>query len=322
MPADFRLIGATTKTPRDIPDAIRSRCIEIFFRPLHTDELEEISYKAAAKAGLTMDREAARAAARYAASGREINNIVQLTAGMAMQEGRERICLEDVEWVASTCRYRARIERSVPQNAAVGTANGLAVMGDGSGMLIEIEAIATLAERGRGSLRITGVVDEEEMNAGDRKLKRKGTAMASVENALTALRLTEGIDARNYDVHINLPGGVPIDGPSAGIAIAVAAASAILERPADCRMAMTGEVTIRGAVRAVGGIRSKLSAAASAGATRTLIPEENAAERQHFTGMTVIPVSTLTQVLDLAFGGRSEASLNEGRLISAADSKA
>ncbi len=81
---------------------------------------------------------------------------MQLTAGMAMQEGRERICLEDVEWVASTCRYRARIERSVPQNAAVGTANGLAVMGDGSGMLIEIEAIATLAERGRGSLRITG----------------------------------------------------------------------------------------------------------------------------------------------------------------------
>lgn len=322
MPADFRLIGATTKTPKDIPDAIRSRCIEIFFRPLRTDELEEIAYKAAAKAGLAMDREAAQTAAKYAASGREINNIVQLTAGMAMQEGRNNIRIEDVEWVASTCRYRARVERCVPKSASVGTANGLAVLGDGMGMLIEIEALATPVERGKGTLKVTGVIDEEELNAGDRRLRRKGTAAASVENALTALRLTEGIDARDYDLHINLPGGVPIDGPSAGIAIAVAAASAILERPADCRLAMTGEVSIRGYVRSVGGIRSKLSAAAAAGATRAIIPEENAAEKQHFSGMTVIVASHLSQVLDLAFGERKDACAGGAALLSASESKA
>ncbi|MGI6150739.1 MAG: ATP-dependent protease LonB [Christensenellales bacterium] len=322
MPADFRLIGATTKTPKDIPDAIRSRCIEIFFRPLRTDELEEIAHKAVAKTGLTIEKAAAQAAARYANSGREINNIVQLTAGLAMQEGRDNITLEDVEWVASTCRYRARVERCVPQSASIGTANGLAVMGDGTGMLIEIEALATPAERGKGTLKVTGVIDEEEMNTGDRRLRRKGTAAASVENALTALRLTEGIDARDYDIHINLPGGVPIDGPSAGIAIAVATASAILERPADCRLAMTGEVSIRGNVRSVGGIRCKLAAAAVAGATRVIIPEENAAEKQRFAGMTVITVSHLSEVLDIAFGEWKEAPANEARLLSASESKA
>lgn len=322
MPADFRLIGATTKQPKDIPDAIRSRCIEIFFRPLRTDELEEIAYKAVAKAGLSIDKSAAQAAARYAASGREVNNIVQLTAGLAMQEGRDNITLEDVEWVASTCRYRARVERSVPQSAAVGTANGLAVMGDGTGLLIEIEALAIPVERGRGTLKVTGIIEEEELYAGDRRLRRKGTSAASVENALTALRLTEGIDARDYDIHINLPGGIPIDGPSAGIAIAVAVASAILERPADCRLAMTGEVSIRGRVRAVGGVRSKLAAAAAAGATRVIIPQENAAEKRHYEGMTVLTVSHLSEVMDIAFSEYREASAGEARLLTASDSKA
>lgn len=322
MPADFRLIGATTKQPRDIPEAIRSRCIEIFFRPLRTDELEEIAHKAVAKTGLSINKDAAQAAARYAASGREINNIVQLTAGMAMQEGRSFITLEDVEWVASTCRYRARVERSVPQSASIGTANGLAVMGDGTGLLIEIEALATPTERGKGTLKVTGIIDEEELNAGDRRLRRKGSAAASVENVLTALRLTEGIDARDYDIHINLPGGIPIDGPSAGIAIAVATASAILERPADCRLAMTGEVSIRGNVRSERGIRSKLAAAAAAGATRVIIPQENAAEKQHFAGMTVLTASHLSEVLDIAFGERKEAGAAEARLLTASESKA
>lgn len=322
MPADFRLVGATTKTPKDIPEAIRSRCIEIFFRPLKTDELEQIAKKAVAKTGLTISDSAARLAAGFARSGREINNIVQLTAGLALQEGRETIENADVEWVAHTCRYRARQERKVPRENTVGLSNGLAVLGDGTGMLIEIEATATPAEKGCGRLKVTGIVDEEEMNAGDRKLKRRGTAASSVENVLTALRLTEGIDARDYDLHINLPGGMPVDGPSAGVAIAVAVASAILERPCDCRVAMTGEVSIRGKVCPVGGIQGKLEAAAYAGATTALIPEENGGEKVKFPGMEVVTVSHLSQVLDIAFGANQRLeAVPEQKLIAAAEAE-
>lgn len=302
MPADFRLVAATTKSPRDIPEAVRSRCIEIYFKPLRTDDLEKIALNAAKKIGMEIDGRTARRAACFASSGREVNNMIQLAAGLAMQQDRTTITAQDIEWVGTTCRYRPRTERRVPKESAVGCANGLAVMGDNTGVLIEIEAAASPAERGKGTLQVTGVIEEEEVRAGERRLRRRGTAICSIENVMTAVKSVCGIDHRDYDIHINLPGSVPIDGPSAGIAIAVAVVSAVTGRTADNRMVFTGEVTIRGAVRPVGGVAAKLEAAAAAGATKALIPEDNASEKYAAKGLEVIPVHTLTQVLRHAFG--------------------
>lgn len=71
-------------------------------------------------------------------------------------------------------------------------------------------------------------------------------AKGSVENVLTVLRRNLKVDPRDYDIHINFPGGIPIDGPSAGVTIATAVYSAITATPVDNTVAMTGEVSIRG----------------------------------------------------------------------------
>ena len=303
MPADFRLVAATTKSPRDIPEAIRSRCIELYFKPLKTAHLEAIALNAAERVGMAIEPAAAKKAASFSSSGREVNNLIQLAAGLAMQAERAGITAADIDWVGAACRCRPRMERRVPNEPAVGCANGLAVMGDNTGVLIEIEAVAARAVGGRGSLQVTGVIEEEEIRAGERRLKRRGTAVCSIENVLTAIHSTLGLDPRDYDLHINLPGNVPVDGPSAGTAIAVAVVSAITGRAPRPGLVLTGEVTIRGLVRPVGGVAAKLEAAAAAGASLALIPEENATEKLRPAALEVLPVRTLAGVLRHAFEG-------------------
>jgi len=108
-------------------------------------------------------------------------------------------------------------------------------------------------------------------------------------------------DPRDYDVHVNFPGGVPVDGPSAGVAIAVAIYSAFTGRPVDNRTAMTGEVSIRGLIRPVGGVAAKVAAARQAGCTRVIIPRENWQEGfAHLPGVRVVPVERLDEVFALA----------------------
>ena len=160
-----------------------------------------------------------------------------------------------------------------------------------------------------GTLRVTGIVDEEEVSTGERRLRRKSTAMASVENVLTVLRQALGLDARNYDLHINMPGGIPVDGPSAGIAIAIAVCSALLGHPTDHRLAMTGELSIRGEVKPVGGVRAKIEAAALAGAVRVLVPADNMPQPHVPSGIEVIAVRDLRQALSAAFCGWEPALL-------------
>ena len=81
-------------------------------------------------------------------------------------------------------------------------------------------------------------------------------AKGSVENVITVLR-TMGVPANEYDIHVNFPGGVPIDGPSAGIAMAIGIYSAIYKIPVENTVAMTGEIGIHGNVKPIGGVYSK-----------------------------------------------------------------
>ena len=301
LPADFRLIGATTRMPEEIPPAIRSRCMEIFFRPLRAKEIGEIARQAMKRTGVHFEEEVVRIIQKYATNGREVVNIVQTAVGLALTEKRNRVLASDVEWVVHNSQLSPRPELKMPDFPQVGVATGLAVSGPNMSALLEIEVTAVPAEKkGGGSLRITGVVDEEELGSRSRTLRRKSMARGSVENVMTVLR-RNGFSPDDYHLHVNFPGGVPVDGPSAGVTIATAIVSAIRGIPVDNRLAMTGELSIHGRVKPVGGVVAKVDAARQAGASRVIIPEENMQSLfEQMEGIRVIPVRRLEEVLDCA----------------------
>ncbi|MCL6635103.1 MAG: ATP-dependent protease LonB [Peptococcaceae bacterium] len=301
LPADFRLVGATTRGPEHIPPALRSRCLEIYFRPLLPGEIEKVAANAARKVGLPLQAGALEVIKKYATNGREAVNIVQVAAGVAITEGRGEIRTADVEWVVHSGQYTPRPEKKIPPRPQVGLVNGLAVYGPNMGVLLEVEANAIPVPRGQGRLTVTGMVEEEEMGGGGRTVRRKSMARSSVENVLTVLRRNMEVDPRDYDIHVNFPGGAPTDGPSAGVTIATAVYSAITGLPVDNRVAMTGEVSIRGLIKPVGGIVAKVEAARQAGAGKILIPAENYQELfKDSGGAEVIPVERLEEVIQIA----------------------
>lgn len=312
LPADFRLVGATTRSPQEIPPALRSRCMEIYFRPLLPEEIGEIAASAIAKIGLPDSPEAVEVVKQYATNGREAVNIVQLAAGLAITDKRDRLTAADAQWVVNSSQISPRPEKKIPAAPQIGVVNGLAVYGPNMGALLEIEVTASPAAKpGAGKLTLTGVVDEEELGGGSKTLRRKSMARGSVENVITVLR-KYGIQVDDYDLHINFPGGAPIDGPSAGIAIATAIASAVTGKPVDNKLAMTGELSIHGKVKPIGGVVAKVEAAFQAGADTVYIPKDNWQQLfAGFTGLSIISVETLDDVFDRVFGIRSFVSVNE-----------
>ena len=106
----------------------------------------------------------------------------------------------------------------------------------------------------------------------------------------------------NYDIHLNFPGGTPVDGPSAGVSIATAIYSAVTGKEVDNMLAMTGEVSIRGTIKPVGGVMSKVEAARKAGIKRVIIPAGNWLKIfATFPDIQVVPVKELSEVLDQSF---------------------
>lgn len=294
LPADFRLIGATTRSPSEISPALRSRCMEIFFRALTQEEVAQIASGAAKKAGYAMAWEEALSIGRYAACGREAVNIVQMCAGLAQLEARREILAEDVCWVVQSGHYAVRPSQQADLNSRVGCVHGLAVVGSHQGALLDIECAAVA---GNGSVTVTGIVEEEELGQEGRRMRRKSTTRGSAENVRTLLRCM-GYPLDRHSLHLNFPGGGPVDGPSAGAAMALAAISALTGRPVDGTAAVTGEISVQGAVRAVGGVPAKAEAARLAGLSRVYVPGENRAEVLHITGIEVICVDTLAELLE------------------------
>lgn len=303
LPADFRLVGATTRTPDEIPPALRSRCMEIFFRPLKPAEIGSIVRTAVQKINLEIEPEAVRVIERYATNGREAINTLQIAAGIAMTEERTCIRAADVEWVVHSSQKMPRQEKQVHEEPQVGVVNGLAVHGPNMGAVMELEVTACEAMPGQGKVTITGFVEEEELGGRSRTIRRKSMAKGSIENVLTVLHRM-GLRPYDYDLHINFPGGVPVDGPSAGVTIAVAIYSAIRQLPVNNQIAMTGEVSIHGKVKPVGGVVAKVEAAKHAGATKVLIPAENwQSIFEEMEGIEVIPIHTVQEAIQAAVIG-------------------
>jgi ATP-dependent Lon protease len=316
LPADFRLVGATTRTPNEIPPAIRSRCLEVFFRELDQDEIALIARKAAEKIRLKVSENGIRILASYARNGREAVNIMQIAAGIAISENRETILDKDIEWVIHSSQLSPRYEKKINHASMVGLVNGLAVYGPNTGALLEIEVTA-LPTKEKGTINITGIVEEESIGNREKSIRRKSMARGSVENVVTVLRAM-GVPADRYDIHVNFPGGIPIDGPSAGIAIATGIYSAIYQIPVDCTVAMTGEISIHGCVKPVGGIFPKVKAAKQAGAKKVIIPAENMQSiLQEMDGIEIVPVQRLEEVFSIVFG--KNAAQHDSAIPAASD---
>ncbi|MCC8097278.1 MAG: sigma 54-interacting transcriptional regulator [Eubacterium sp.] len=297
LPADFRLVGATTKSPHEIPEALRSRCREVFFSPLTSEQVEKIAADSCTKAGFNYEERVPGLVSEYCENGRSTVNIIQTAASVAKLRGRKTIKTEDILKVADFGRFTP-VYRQKLSPGGVGVVTGLAVTGGGRGCVLPVEAVC---KKGRGSLNITGIVEKEEINSPSGKLIRKGTAFASAENALTVLNTLFGIDTSKYDFHINFPGGVPVDGPSAGIAVFCAMYSAVTEKPLRDKTVMTGELGLRGDVLPVGGIEEKLTAGKNAGAEAAIIPRGVYDKKYEALSPNLISAENITEVVEAVF---------------------
>ncbi|WP_392486313.1 ATP-dependent protease LonB [Haloimpatiens sp. FM7315] len=319
LPADFRLIGATTRSPEEICPALRSRCVEIFFRALFPEEIKLLAKSSVKKIKMEIENEAVDLISEYATNGRDTVNLIQLSAGISINEDRNIITKKHVQWVIENGQYIKRIHRKIHVKPEIGSVNGLAVYGANIGTIMEIEATAHLIDRGKGQLKITGIVEKEEITSGNKKLIKSSTAKCSVENVITVLENLFKIPCSKYNIHVNFPSGMPVDGPSAGISIATAIYSAIKNVYINNEIAMTGELSINGRVKAVGGISAKIQAAKKAGAKKVIIPKENWEEKfQFINDIEIITSETLDEVINFSIMDDVEDSkVESNRILSA-----
>ncbi|GMB00107.1 Lon family ATP-dependent protease [Pelosinus sp. IPA-1] len=287
-PADFILIGATTRDASDINPAIRSRCAEIYFEPLTPKHIEEIVYNAAIKLGVTLDPDVPALISEYTIEGRKAINILSDAFGLALYREGERdtvvITKEDVYKVVQVSRLTPFVSMKAGETGEVGKVFGLGVSGY-LGSVIEIEAVSFAAtEKGKGRMRFNDTAGS--------------MAKDSVFNAAAVVRKITGEDLANYDIHINIIGGGRIDGPSAGTGILAAIISAITGRAIRQDVAVTGEISIQGKVKAVGGVFEKAYGAKQAGVTTMIIPKENEKDiPQGHLGLTICPVDDVEEAL-------------------------
>jgi len=292
-PADFILIGATTRDSSDINPAIRSRCAEIYFEPLTPKHIEEIIFNAARKLEVSIDPDVPRLISDYTIEGRKAINILADAYGIALYRVQEdqqvTITCEDVYRVVQVSRLTPFVSHKASAKPEIGRVFGLGVAGY-LGSVIEIEAVAfPSTDKGKGSMRFNDTAGS--------------MAKDSVFNAAAVVRKITGEDLANYDIHVNIIGGGRIDGPSAGTAILTAIISAITGKAIRQDVAVTGEISIQGKVKAVGGVFEKAYGAKQAGITTVVIPKENDKDiPAGHLGLDIRPVEQVEDALAILFG--------------------
>ncbi len=298
MPADFRLIGATTRSPSELPAALRSRCTEIFFDGLSQNAIEQIAANGMQQAGLQYEEGLCRQIAMYASGGRDAINMVQSMVALAEMKGRKYVGSAELEQVAESGRYQPLYKQKSSTKPRIGVVNGLAVAGSVGGLLLTVEVQVKQSRQPR--LDVTGIVEEEEIRNAHGVSRRKSNARGSAENVLTVLE-QYGFDRNAYAVHINFPSGMPIDGPSAGIAMFLAVYSAWQQKPIAGDIAVTGEISLTGQVLPVGGVTEKLQAAKEADVRQVCIPKANWQKRYERLGLEICCVECVEDLLCAVF---------------------
>lgn len=304
-PADFVLIGATTRDAGHINPALRSRCAEIYFEPLTPRHIEKIVENAAKKLKVTLDEGIAALISEYTIEGRKAINILADAYSLALERtgladtvtvdvlnsaDAPSITLtkKDIYEVAQVSRLVPYVTKKASAKAVQGHIFGLGVAGF-LGSVIEIEAVAFPAkEKGKGQVRFNETAGS--------------MAKDSVFNAASVMRQLTGKELADYDLHINVIGGGNIDGPSAGTAILAVITSAVTGKKIRQDVAVTGEISLAGRVRPVGGVFEKAYGAKQAGIKTLIIPKENEKDipPEHL-GLDIHAVETADEAFKLIF---------------------
>lgn len=319
-PADFRLIGATTRHPEEIPDAIRSRCVEIYFKPLSMSDIKKIAKNAVLKSGFSIEKGGCDLISQYAKNGRDAVNIVQMSMSKAELEKKDKIEITDIEWVLEVQKYFPAHTKYAGLKEQIGVVYGLSVTSFSQGMVMEIECSAYKCEKpNEGTVKVTGIVEEEEFDASGRHLKKQSMAKISVENAITVIKSIANFNICDYNIHINFPGGIPVDGPSAGAAIFCAMYSALFKKKIRPHTAITGELSVLGHVKKVGGVYEKIEACSKCGIKRVIIPEENYQKVFEKFDVEIITANNIYDVIKECFGKEGNLSYSGESMIRSAE---
>ncbi|MEA3576341.1 endopeptidase La [Peribacillus frigoritolerans] len=230
---------------------------------------------------------------------RQLAGICRKTAKIIVSGDKKRVVIAEKnveEFLGKTMFHygQAEVENQV------GVANGLAYTSVG-GDTLQIEVSLS---PGKGKLILTGKL-------GDVMKESAQAAFSFVRSKTKKLQIDENFHEK-YDIHIHVPeGAVPKDGPSAGITIATALISALTNRPIRKEVGMTGEITLRGRVLPIGGLKEKSLAAHRAGLTKIIIPQNNEKDIDDIPesvrkALTFVPVSHVDEVLEHALVGVNE----------------
>ena len=292
-PADFVLIAATTRDPSEISPALRSRCAEVFFNPLTPQDIVEIVRSAAGRLGARLAPGVAELAAEYTIEGRRATRLLADAFGVALyrgaaEHGQLEITVADMQEGIQTARLSSYAPTKASPTKEVGRILGLGVSGY-VGSVLEIEAVAFPSrEPGKGQVRFNDTAGS--------------MAKDSVFNAASVFRALTGEELSNFDLHVNVVGGGSIDGPSAGVAILAAIISAVKDLPIPQDIAVTGEISLRGRVKPVGGLHAKIYGAKQGGVKRVFVPKENLDNLPtSVEGVEIIPIEHVLDFLRQIF---------------------
>ncbi|MCD3217703.1 ATP-dependent protease, Lon family [Clostridium botulinum C] len=292
-PADFVLIGATTREPKDINPALRSRCTEVYFEPLSSKDVEDIVEDAAARLNIKLEDGVSALISKYTIEGRKAVNLLADAYGYVLynekiEDNEVLIKIKDIEEVISISRLTPFEEVYHNEKPEVGHIYGLGVSGY-IGSTIEIEAAAFEAkDKGKGFIRFNDTAGS--------------MAKDSVFNATSVIRKITNKDVKDYDVHVNAVGGGRIDGPSAGAAITVCIISALLNKPIRQDIAVTGEISLRGKIKPVGGIFEKVYGARRKGIKCVIVPKDNLREvPKNLKDIDVKAVDNIEELIKIVF---------------------
>ena len=336
-PADFVLIGATTREPDHVNPALRSRCAEIYFEPLTPAHILTIVENAAERLNVTLAPGAAELISAYTIEGRKAINILADAYSLALNRFEEEeikrivsretisenaadddmgteteflgevphrdhvqnvsretktppleVTRADIYEVAQVSRLHQFGRKKASDTSAVGRVFGLGVAGF-LGSIIEIEAVSVpAAEKGKGTVRFNETAGS--------------MAKDSVFNAASVMRQLTGRDIHDYDIHVNVIGGGNIDGPSAGTAILAAIVSAVTGSAIRQDTAVTGEISLQGEIKPVGGVFEKAYGARQAGISTLIIPWENKKDLpEDHLGLTIHRLKTAEEAFNLLF---------------------
>ncbi|MGH4119110.1 Lon family ATP-dependent protease [Clostridium sp.] len=293
-PADFVLIGATTRDPSEISPALRSRCTEVYFEPLSSGDIENIVVNAANKLEVEVGDGVAETISRYTIEGRKAINILADAYGYVLHNreilsnSKVKIEVKDLLDIISISRLTPYEELNNEVKFEVGHIYGLGVSGY-IGSTIEIEtSVFEAKESGKGQVRFNDTAGS--------------MAKDSVFNAASVIRKTTNRDIKDYDIHVNIIGGGKIDGPSAGAAITVCIISSLLDKPLRQDVAVTGEISLRGIIKPVGGIFEKIYGARRKGIKLVILPKDNEKEVPiDLVDIETKAISNIEQLMKLVF---------------------